>query len=199
MEMHAEKVAEQWTRGDEKSEKIKVRLITEVGLVYNPTHSYKLYASGYFGKPIGINKPKPEPFKQPLQLSLYEIIYLTEKGLIEVIGKNDKKISLKQLYKIARKAHKDFQNRYKVYKDLREKGYVVRPGLKFGAHFAVYRHGPGIDHAPFLVTVYSKDSALLGIDIVRAGRLATSVRKKFVIATIMNNQIKYYTLKWHRP
>lgn len=184
---------------NDQIKKIRVHLVKEVGLVYNPAQSYQLYARGFYGKPIGVNKPKPEPFKQPLQLSLYEIIYLLEKNIIEVVDEKGKRVTAKTLKKIAKKAHKDFENRYLVYKDLREKGYVVRPGLKFGAHFAVYEHGPGIDHAPFLVTVYSKDSALLGIDIVRAGRLATSVRKRFVIATIIDNKIRYYTLKWHRP
>jgi len=86
-----------------------------------------------------------------------------------------------------------------VYKDLRDKGYVVRPGMKFGADFAVYEHGPGIDHAPFLVHVLPMNSRLSALEIVRAGRLATTVRKKFIISTI-NPEGKpiYYVFTWFR-
>ncbi len=183
-----------------KKNEVKVILIGDRGIILNNAIGQRVYAEGYYGKPIGINKPKPnEPFKQPLQLSLYELIYLLEKGKITVLNEKNKTVKIETIKKIGKKTYKDFENKYKVYRDLREKGYIVRPGLKFGADFSVYEHGPGIDHAPFLVTVYSKDTKLLGIDLIRAGRLATSVRKKFVIATIKDNKIKYYVFQWHRP
>ena len=47
----------------------------------------------------------------------------------------------------------DFDIKYLVFKKLRDVGYVVSPGIKFGCDFAVYEHGPGIDHAPYLVQV----------------------------------------------
>jgi len=91
---------------------------------------------------------------------------------------------------------------YNVYRDLREKGYVVRSGLKFGADFAVYEKGPGIDHAPYLVHVLSIDETLNPVELVRAGRLSHSVRKKFIIATTRNelgSKVEKIMFKWYRP
>jgi len=94
----------------------------------------------------------------------------------------------------------DFNDRLLVYSQLRDLGYVVRPGLKFGTDFAVYEHGPGIDHAPFLIHVIPQKKGVMPLDIVRAGRLATSVRKKFIVATVRENgEIAYYMFQWHRP
>jgi len=178
----------------------RVYLIGDRGLIFDYDDAFKIFSSGFFGKPIGISKPKLEPFNRPLELSLFEILYLSEKGIVEVLDSNDKVLTKEAIIKHARCVYRDFDNKFLVYKDLRDKGFVVRPGLKFGADFAVYRYGPGIDHAPFLVTVYSSDVKLLGIDLVRAGRLATSVRKRFVIATVKGEKvIRYFVLEWFRP
>ena len=40
-----------------------------------------------------------------------------------------------------------------VYRDLRESGLIVTPGIKFGCDFAVYKYGPGVEHAPYMVSV----------------------------------------------
>ena len=61
-------------------------------------------------------------------------------------------------------------------------GYVVSPGIKFGCDFAVYEHGPGIDHAPYLVQVVKPSDNLTTTGIVLAGRLATTVKKQFILA-----------------
>ena len=50
-----------------KSELIENRLI-----VWNISDSKKLFSSGYYGKPIGISKPKPNEIDVPLIL-LYNI------------------------------------------------------------------------------------------------------------------------------
>ena len=57
-----------------------------------------------------------------------------------------------------------------VYKDIRNRGLIPRPGLKFGAYFAVYQKGPGIDHSHYVITTLEKGSELTAIELVRAGR-----------------------------
>ena len=94
---------------------------------------------------------------------------------------------------------KEFEDKYLVYKDLRNRGYIVRPGLKFGADFGVYQHGPGIDHAPFIVHALPKGTTINPIETVRAGRLATTVRKKFIIATISpSGNVNYLIFEWKK-
>ena len=144
---------------------------------------------------MGIRKPKSFEFERPLELSLFESLYLLSKNKIEVFDKiNDKRLDNETLIKIAKENFIEFEDKYRVYYDLRERGYVVRPGLKFGADFGVYLHGPGIDHAPFVVHVLQNISAISSIEMVRAGRLAGTVRKKFVM-----DKVVYYMFTWFKP
>ena len=84
-----------------------------------------------------------------------------------------------------------------MYKDFREKGYVINPGIKFGCDFAVYERGPGIDHAPYLVQVYNKNDNISSTAVVLAGRLSSSVKKQFVLAIPHSkNKIDYLSLDW---
>lgn len=179
----------------------KAELVGDRGVVWNPEHGMRLYREGYFGQPLGIRKPKSAIFDKPLELSLIECTYLTNAGRLVLQSREEKRALTKDdLLKLGAKKVEDFKERFLVYSQLRERGYVVRPGLKFGTDFAVYEHGPGKDHAPLLVHVIPQRKGVAPLDIVRAGRLATSVRKRFIIATIKENgQIAYYSFVWHRP
>jgi tRNA-intron endonuclease len=189
------------TLTEELSVKMTAQLVGDRGIVWDSEQGSKLYAEGYYGQPVGIRKPKSPVFDKPLELSLIECAYLTKEGRIEVQKKNRKKpLSLSEILKLGQKTSDEFNDRFVVYSDLREKGYVVRPGLKFGTDFAVYEEGPGKDHAPLLVHVIPQRKGVVPLDIVRAGRLATSVKKKFMIATVKETgSIAYYSFVWHRP
>jgi len=180
---------------------IIAELVEERVIVWDHTAGSYLYKSGFYGKPVGIRKPKIPEFERPLELSLLETAYLLEKGKIILRDfKTKEEISLDEFVKYANQLYHRFSEKYLVYRDLRERGYVVRPGLKFGADFAVYEHGPGIDHSPFLVHVLPRDYQVPPIEMVRAGRLATTVRKKFIIATLSSNgKPKYYAFMWFKP
>ena len=81
-----------------------------------------------------------------------------------------------------------------------EKNYILKPGLKFGSDFSVYKKGPGIDHAPFLIRVFPRGSKITPLDLVSAGRLANSVKKRYVMAIVISEkEIKYYEFKWTKP
>ncbi|MBY8996432.1 MAG: tRNA-intron lyase [Candidatus Thorarchaeota archaeon] len=177
------------------------RLVGDRGIVWNPDHGMKLYEEGYFGQPVGIRKPKSSVFDKPLELSLIECVYLTQQKRLNVRHHDGESIlGVEDLLKLGSECFDEFKDRFIVYSQLRERGYIVRPGLKFGTDFAVYLHGPGKDHAPFLVHVIPQRKGVVPLDIVRAGRLATSVRKKFIIATVKENgEIAYYSFVWHRP
>ncbi|MFX0108967.1 MAG: tRNA-intron lyase [Candidatus Hodarchaeota archaeon] len=178
----------------------QAELVGNRAIVWNSQHGMKLYSEGYYGQPVGIRKPKSLEFDKPLELSLIECAYLTKCGKLQVCSPKEGKLTTEQLLSLGEKKHDEFRDQFLVYEELRERGYVIRPGLKFGTDFAVYEEGPGKDHAPFLVHVIPQRKGLVPLDIVRAGRLATSVRKKFIIATVKENgQIAYYSFVWHRP
>ena len=183
----------------EVPERIPTKFINSRVIVFNPLYASYLYVKkGFFGSPLGINKPRLEYFSKPSELSLIEANYLLEKNEITIFDvKENKDLSPKEFYKLAKNIHHKFEEKYIIYKDLREKGYIPRPGLKFGADFVVYKKGPGLEHSLFMVHVLPHDSEITAIDMVRAGRLATSVRKKFVIANPLTKS--YYFFEWFKP
>ena len=184
---------------DDIPEKIPTKFVNSRVIVFNPLYASYLYVKQkFFGSPLGINKPRLEFFKKPSELSLIEAYYLLEKEKITIFDVLlEKFISKEEFFEISKKIHYKFEEKYKIYKDLREKEYIPRPGLKFGADFVVYKKGPGFDHSSFIVHVLPHDSKITAIDMVRAGRLATSVRKKFVIANPLTNT--YYFFEWFKP
>ncbi len=100
---------------------------------------------------------------------------------------------------ICEKEYHNFDKKFFVYNDFRSKGYIVNPGIKFGCDFAVYERGPGLDHAPYLVQVYNRMDKINATEVVLAGRLATSVRKHFILAIPKNNNnVDYLALEWWR-
>lgn len=181
--------------------KIKVEFIENFLVVWNPNDGSKLYKMGFYGKPIGIAKPKTPEFDVPLILDLMEGLYLAEKGLITVYeGPKGRKVNVKKLRQRAKRLYDEFDEKYAVYRNLRDNGLVVTPGIKFGCDFAVYKHGPGLEHAPYMVSVRKAESEVTATEIVKAGRLATTVRKRFIIAVpdIEEDRIRYLMFKWFK-
>ncbi|MEM0240184.1 MAG: tRNA-intron lyase [Candidatus Nezhaarchaeales archaeon] len=184
-----------------EEEKAQAQLLNGRAVVWDVKQAVKLYKEGFYGKFVGISKPKDQIPERPLELSLIETYYLAEKNRIKVVDKDGKEVSSRDLYDYAKKYYEDFDYRYRVYKDLREKGYVVRPGLKFGSMYAVYKYGPGIDHAPFLIHVMPRERSMDPIEIIRAGRLSHSVKKRFIIASIdpKTGKVDYCVFSWFKP
>ena len=165
-------------------------------IVWNIQESRNLFRNGYFGKPIGIPKPNPDEINVPLILDLMEGCYLLEISKIKIY-RDKKKVSLEELVKICREEYHNFDKKYLVYKDFREKKYVVNPGIKFGCDFAVYNRGPGVDHAPYLIQVYNKNDSISSTGVVLAGRLASSVKKQFILAIPSGkSSVDYLALDW---
>ena len=107
---------------------------------------------------------------------------------------------LRKLRLYAEGRYVNFDNKYLVFQRLRDHGYVVSPGIKFGCDFAVYEHGPGLDHAPFLIEVFSPAEYMSATGIVLAGRLATTVKKQFIIAIprIKEKKVDFIGFDWWR-
>ena len=183
------------------SQKVEVEFIENFLVVWNPTEGSELYKIGFYGKPVGIPKPKIAEFDVPLVLDLMEGLYLAEKGIISVYeGAEKRKVGLKKLRQKVKQLYEEFDGKYTVYRDLRDNGLIVTPGIKFGCDFAVYKHGPGIEHAPYMVSVKKAKSEITATEIVKAGRLATTVRKRFIIAVpdLEKEKIRYLIFKWFK-
>ncbi|WP_062662120.1 tRNA-intron lyase [Aeropyrum camini] len=173
-------------------------LIGDSVLVIDVEQARLLYSCGYYGQPLDVEKPRGASFNGPLRLSLVESLYLVENGILTVQRPDGSSLGVEDLRSAVR-GNPRFSMLYNIYRDLRERGFVVRSGLKFGGDFAVYRLGPGIDHAPFIIHAYSPEDAMDPVEIVRAGRLSHSVRKKFVFAIARGRDVNYLMIDWFKP
>ncbi|MBN1160194.1 MAG: tRNA-intron lyase [Candidatus Diapherotrites archaeon] len=136
-----------------------------------------------------------------LMLSMYEAAYLVEKGRLEVVS-SSKALSFEQLMKKGEKIEKRFMSKYAVYNDIRERGYIVRTGLKYGTDFRVYPRGKSMDeaHTEFILHILSENQDVEAFDFARAARLAHGVKTSLVLALVdAESDVTYYKINWFRP
>lgn len=152
----------------------------------------KLYEEGGFGKQI----------EDRLELSLIEACFLLEKNKISIKNKNQN-IGFKEFYEYCINKEQEFHQKYVVYKDLRERGYLVKTGFKFGAHFRVYERGVKLkkgpkeahEHTRFVVHAISEEDRFSYPELARAVRLAQNIRAKMVWAVVdSENDVTYYEI-----
>ncbi|MDA4135213.1 MAG: tRNA-intron lyase [Thaumarchaeota archaeon] len=176
------------------------RLFENRIVVWDVEASRTLFKEAYYGKPLGIPKPKDADFDAPLILDLMEGYYLMKNKKLRVRGIDGKTLSMEKMEEICVRSYSDFGEKYLVYTRLKEAGFVVAPGIKFGSDFAVYEHGPGIDHAPYIVQVEKSGALITATDMVRSGRLATTVRKQFIIAVANaeKGRVDFLAFDWWR-
>jgi tRNA-intron endonuclease, archaea type len=137
-----------------------------------------------------------------VQLTLIEGMYLLEKGRLEIEDKKKKKISQDDFIKKAQKLEPNFWTRYCVYKDMRNRGYIVKTALKFGADFRVYDRGikPGDDHAKWILYPINEAEQLSWYEFSAKNRVAHSTKKRLLIGIVDDeNDVTYYEIKWTRP
>ncbi|KPM40090.1 hypothetical protein AK830_g6468 [Neonectria ditissima] len=82
-------------------------------------------------------------------------------------------------------------------------GYYMTPGLRFGAKYSVYPGDPLRFHAHFMATQYDWDEEIPILDIVAGGRLATAVKKAFLLGgqqpgskTSPDGHVRTFSLEW---
>lgn len=131
-----------------------------------------------------------------LSLSYVETLYLVSKEWITVKDKNNKILSFEDIHEIAHNIDRKLVVRYLVYKDLRNRGYTVRTGLKYGSDFRLYERS-NIDevHSKYLVKVFSEEIPCEISEITGFVRVAHSVRKELVIAIVdADGSVVYYNM-----
>ncbi|MGZ5511665.1 MAG: tRNA-intron lyase, partial [Nitrososphaeraceae archaeon] len=105
-----------------KTRKIQGELVENRIIIHDIENSRYLFGNGYYGKPLGIPKPKGINFESPLILDLIESYYLIQKGELQ-ITLNDKVLPLKDLKMICKKQYDKFDSKYVVFQNLRNQGY----------------------------------------------------------------------------
>ncbi|MDO5835225.1 MAG: tRNA-intron lyase [Methanobacterium sp.] len=134
-----------------------------------------------------------------LQISLMEAHYLQEKGKINILDHGEI-FSLDKMRELIQ--NKDLLYRYIVFRDLRNRGYIVKTGFKYGSEFRLYERGksPGNGHSDFVVKVVAENQDISILNFSSYVRVAHGVNKKLLLAVVDDEQdITYYNVEWTRP
>lgn len=158
------------------------------GVFYLPDESsYQKFYSKGFGQ-------KEDSF---FTLTMYEALYLYEKGKVKIRDSKSKVLSFDYFMN-----KKDFdKDAFLVFKDLKSKGYTLKSGLKYGFMFRIYDKGirPGQDHSKFLLDVCSEKDTLKIRDFSAKQRVAHSTRKQGLLAIVDEDLgITYFQTFWNK-
>ncbi|MBW2977268.1 tRNA-intron lyase [Candidatus Woesearchaeota archaeon] len=137
-----------------------------------------------------------------VQLSLLEALYLMEKKKVKIVDGRGKKVDFDKFLKKAQKVEPNFWIRYCVFKDIRNRGYIIKTALKFGADFRVYERGvkPGEDHAKWIVYPVHEGESLTWYEFAAKNRVAHSTKKRLLIGIVDDEgDVTYYEIRWMRP
>lgn len=163
--------------------KLKGKLIEDVILLEKKAIE-ELYHKSYYGRPI----------ERVLEISLAEgafLIYM-EKISVEFDGKE---IGFEDFFLQASSIFKNFELLYIVYKDLRERGYYVQPGV---TGFRVYPRGghPGKTPAEFFIFVTSERIPLPVSKLKLHLETVDNLKKRLIVAIVdEESDITYYEVK----
>lgn len=148
----------------------------------------ELYKTGYFGRLKG----------DGLELSLVEAAFLLSRGKLE-IELEGTLLDFRTFFEQASLRQPNFELKYIVYKDLKERGYYVQPSA---VDFRVYPRGshPGKSAAKIFVHVQS-ERQLLPVKLLQDSvDSAENVHKQFILAVVdEESDLTFYEVKTKVP
>jgi tRNA-intron endonuclease len=171
-------------------ERIKAQIIGEI-ISTNSAEAFSLYKKSSFG----------ELFGEKIQYSLSEALYLVEKEKMDIFSGN-KKILKKDLMDKLRRIDKKIQIKYVVFRNLRDRGYIVKTALKFGADFRIYDKGakPGNKHARWILFAEHESKKFDWQKFSAMNRVAHSTKKNLLLAIVdEESDVIYYEVSWIKP
>jgi len=160
-------------------------------VVEDQSEASQIYNKGYYGVP------------QPggsLKLDLMEAIFLVESERLEVQS-DSRTLSGSELLRLAHKLSHGFEIRYLVYRELRQRGYVV----KFGQpplDFRVFPRGgtPNKTPSKWWVSAISERSAFDLVRLLEDLDRTVDVRKKLLLAVVdEESDVTYYEVRRATP
>ncbi len=162
-------------------------------LTENSDGARDFYSQSRLGEPDGSGR---------IQLSLYEALYLAEKEKLKIVTPRNKEVPIQTFIRKAKQAQKSFWTKYLVFRDMRNRGYIVKTALKFGADFRVYERGvkPGEDHAKWILYPIHESQSLTWHDFSAKNRVAHSTKKHLLLGIVdEEGDVTYYQVSWERP
>lgn len=157
----------------------------------NKKEAMELYGKSRFG----------EKQEGKIVYSLVEALYLVEKARME-LSRGKTKLSFDKLMDLVLELDSKIGTKYSVFKDMRDRGFIVKTALKFGAEFRVYDKGvqPGEDHARWILYPVRESEVMTWHDFSAKNRVAHSTKKNLLIGIVdEEGEVTYYQVGWIRP
>jgi tRNA-intron endonuclease len=152
-------------------------------LIHTGPEGLSLYEQGGYGRPQ----------QSGLTLSPEETLYLLQRGKLEPEG-----FDFDSLLMRFADTH-NFLRSFIVYRDIRERGYVVQTGPQ---DFRVFRRGqkPGKGTTQYLIRVLSERDPIVFSALIREVETAENMRKNYLLAVVDDEEeLTYYDIRFHRP
>ena len=178
------------TREIKSSKDMVVAILSRESIITEDSNEAKeFYNQSRFGTLLDDGKVK---------LSLQEALYLVEKNKLIIVDGRNKPVTRDTFLKKANKIESNFRIKYSVFKDMRDRGYIIKTALKFGADYRVYE--PGEDHAKWIVYPVYEGESLTWHDFSAKNRVAHSTKKKLLVGCVDDEgDVTYWEIRWKRP
>ena len=160
-------------------------------IVEDPTEASTLYNRGYFGRPRSGGG---------LELDLLEAVYLVEAERLEV-RRGGRAVSARDLFRAAGAAVPSFEIRYLVYRDLRQRGYIVE-SRSGSVDFQVYPRGGAPKKTPskYWVRSLSERAVFDLAELLERAEEAAAVRKTLLLGLVdEESDLTYYGVREAHP
>jgi tRNA-intron endonuclease len=160
-------------------------------VVADPSEAGTVYGHGYFGT-VDAGR---------LSLDRFESVYLLEMGRLEVVDERGAAVDWSELFRAATRAEAGFAVRYVVYRDLRQRGYVVRASPP-PVSFAVLPRGGVLHKTPSKFWVEALTERL-PFDLAKIFDLADRAQgaKKSLLLALVDEEsdLTYYRVRRPTP
>ena len=129
-----------------------------------------------------------------VEYSYPEALYLVENELMIVQDAGGEKLSFNRLLEVLKRLDENVWRDYVVYRDLRERRYVVRDGVSKDLRFRVFERGKyGKEPAKYLVAPLMEGRNMDIGKLLEWLSIARKLRKELVIAVVdRRNEVIYY-------
>lgn len=150
------------------------------GDIFIASNAEELYEQSGYGRVLR---------DKTLRLDAKEALYLAARGKLD-IGKSSYDKLLSEFSK-----QDGFLRSFIVYRDIRERGYVITTGAK---DFRIFPRGqkPGKGHSKFLMRVMSERDLIDFSEIIQEATTSANMRKQFILAVLDDeHEITYYEIR----
>ena len=119
-----------------------------------------------------------------LDLALEEAYFLSYGLGCLTVTHQDENLNLEQMWNLYRSHNARFPVNYAVYHHFRAKGWIVKPGTKFGADFLLYKDGPEFYHASYSILIQTEAVSETWTSLSGINRVTESAAKELILAHV---------------